>query len=278
MPIFTELKGSNMESFLDQEPDQPPVYEQDQYADSDSVIDEIDEEEDFLAEMSEVEVRLEEANCYKALLNNSLFNDASPIAKRVEVKIRDFIKSELKVLLGLQPQQQARQATVVNQFTSEQADALKEIATRLIEKKNAGPVVPTVNPTTVAPQKVEAPRVNTTSVKSPVKIPQVKVTQSAAPPVKAKGRPKKPATEPAVIMKEMAMPNGQVMKVAIRPSGQTRAAPGTQGGYPNLTGQNAADQASMMAQHQALNVTPTSGIMGVARLAVERGLITNQEE
>lgn len=83
-------------------------------------------DEDVDEQMSEVEKRLEMAQYYRLLLNESLFeNPSSPeVAIRVETEIRDFVRSRMSVLVGVGSEpQKAKQL-----MTEDEAKLLREIA------------------------------------------------------------------------------------------------------------------------------------------------------
>ncbi len=253
----------------------------DEYTDEDrygvqDVIDEINEpsapeekeDEEDLGDLSDVEIRLEEANCLKALLNNSLFEEPlSPIAKRVERRIRAFIHTELKVLLGIKVVKEE-----VKLFTDNELDVLKALAGKVLSK----------NP----------PRSEETPVVVPAKldpVPVVKKNPSPPPPVKVrkarepKAKPQDyqsykaeqeslgfaaaPDSAPQSIKPsktmEVTLPNGMVVSGL---SAQTQVRGTGQGGYPTLS----PEQQANFYEQQALTTSPSEGILGVATAAVHR--------
>jgi hypothetical protein len=171
------------------------------------VLDEQAKEDKYAQEMSEVELRLEEANWYRALLSNSLFNNSGPIADKVEAEVRDFVRSRLRVLLGIDPEKKA-----VNEvFSQPEIVALKGLAARITGQR--GPAQPS------APQKAEmrpVPQVNQAQapVSTPVLNQPVKPVKSQPAPVKPKVEPKKASKK---IKKTISLPDGSVKEVEIEP-------------------------------------------------------------
>jgi len=86
-----------------------------------------DETEDFMEQMSEVEARLEMAQYYRLLLNDSLFGEvANPeVAERVEAEIRGFVKSRMQVLVGVGEPVAKAQPKI---FTDAEVQALRTLA------------------------------------------------------------------------------------------------------------------------------------------------------
>jgi hypothetical protein len=155
------------------EVDETEVIEQDtQDQQLDDVLDELDEETQELENMTEVEVRLEEANYFKALLQNPLFSDTdSPIAERVEKRVRGFIQSELRILLGLETRKLIPIQAQSN-FTQEEEKVLKALAGKVLSKEKVEQKSePTVNTATLQPvQQVKPVTVTQAVVKKPVAV------------------------------------------------------------------------------------------------------------
>ena len=230
-----------------------PVQEEQDSADS--VIDELNEanqEAEEVADLSDVELRLEEANCFKALLINPLFGEpCSPIAKKVENRVRSFIRTELKALLGLEAPEV--KATYKSPFSQAEETALKMLASKVLEKErpaSAPTVTPVPQVATVKPQEA-MPVVNKAA--DPTKVPVVAkpVAQPQAKP-KPKGRPKKDYIEVERIV------NGNAVKQRIEKLEQTKPPEGTKRHPPMTPEQQMAYISTNMVQ------APSVGIVGKA--------------
>lgn len=90
----------------------------------------VQEQANFDTQMSEVERRLELAQYYRLLLNDSLFNNRSEAAATVEAEVRDFVRSRLEILLGVKKEQ----VKAVSDFNDDEIQALKAVASRLLKK------------------------------------------------------------------------------------------------------------------------------------------------
>ncbi len=263
----------------------------DEYTDEDKygvqgVIDEIEEkpseilepfseeEEDAdLSDMSEVEIRLEEANCLKALLYNSLFEEPlSPIAKRVERRIRAFIHAELKTLLGINEAPVKLKATPPL-FEADELTILKALARKAISKLAPGTVVSSPEPV-AAPVIVEAPKAAPEPVVKRMAAPEgIKVRRAKAP----KTKPKTPQQEPEQQAlfpeerKEVTLPNGMVVSTTVQ---QQVRPPAHLQGFPTLS----ADQQASYYEQQALTNKPVSGMLGIMAAAVDKFNSTRGED
>lgn len=220
----------------------------------DSVIDEIDETEEELenlaSELSDVELRLEEANCYKALLHNPLFTNPSTVARNVEKRVREFIKSELKSLLGLEKNPIINAPTYKSPFSQEEEQVLKQLANKVLTKENK-PNSPVAAPQVTPVAAPTMPMVNAISdPTSPPAAPQ------AQPKPKPKGRPPKKQTEYIEVERNI---NGKTVKLKIDKMEQTQPAPGTKR-YPKLSPE---EEASYIATNMIIE-PPKSGATGKA--------------
>jgi hypothetical protein len=83
-------------------------------------------------EFDEVEQRLQTAQYYKLLLREALFgDDQSPAAAQVEAELREFVRTRVKVLLGMEgPKVNVIERDPV--FNADEITALKELAHRLL--------------------------------------------------------------------------------------------------------------------------------------------------
>lgn len=262
--------------------------ERDEYTEADrygvqEVIDEIDEvvqpeeeyeeEEDF-GDLSDVEIRLEEANCYKALLSNSLFEEPlSPIARRVERRIRSFIHTELKTLLGIEVVKVEPKL-----FSNDELQVLKALAAKVLSKnKELGIQLPA--PVIEAPQAASVPQVKKTP--SP-EIPKVRKTRrpKLEPVLETRSmlssnldpvQPKQAVTQNPEATREVTLPNGLTVSGI---SAATQVRGDGRGGYPAISpGQEAA-----FYEQQVLTREPDRDILGLAIAAVNKHNASNPEE
>lgn len=222
--------------------------------------------------MSEVEVRLEEANCYKALLQNSLFEEPGPIAQKVESKVRDFIRKELKILLGLEHPNATVETIANSVFNSKEIEALKALAAKVLERENKTTNIPSVNQTPVS-NVSNVPEVKKATIAA---VEQPKPASNQIQQSK-KGRPRKGTTKPKIAEVEeteieRVMPDGKVHKIKIRKSEQTKN-PGQAGGNTLADLQAIADMQAEQARQQAARA-PMSGILGIAVHAAQNDLIS----
>lgn len=232
--------------------------QQDQYSNQlDEIEEELSEEEALFEEMSEVEVRLEEANCYKALLNGQLFAQRTPISKRVEGKIRDYIKQQLRILVGLDVPKvtPGYSNTYKSPFTPEEENRLKTLAQKMIERENAnnnGPVLnkPAEMPKPQATQQAVNP-VYMEETKSEPKITNKVVKRVKATQTKESIKPKKDDKIKVEI-------NGQVVETSVRSQTLPPNA------APKMTRQQIADIQAQQAEKQVFHSQPKGGIMSVA--------------
>lgn len=98
--------------------------------DLDDVLEEMDREDAEANQLSEVEVKLEKANCYKVLLQDSMFEDYTSATAEVEAEIRSFIHKRLRILMGIEQEGPVASGT----FSKEEVNALKHLASRVISK------------------------------------------------------------------------------------------------------------------------------------------------
>lgn len=214
--------------------------------------------EDDLDNLTEVEVRLEEANCFRALLKNSLFEEPlSPIAKRVESKIREFIKNELKDLMGLSIPKEVKNNTFVPTFSPEEEKVLKTLAAKILTREQA----------------TQPPAVNQVQVKTSIPEPIVKKTVSEPLVNKSTKAKKKKDTKRKLVSKEVTI-NGETAVVNIDVTGQTKPPTTVTGGYPAL---NFNQQADIM-QQQALTAPPPGGLLGALIKTTNPQKIDTNEE
>lgn len=242
----------------------------------DEVLDDLEEssaDELDLSDMSDVELRLEEANCFKALLNNSLFADTNnPIANKVEQKVRKYIKEELKVLLGLSqtlPITIKEKEVYRSPFSSDEEKVLKGLAAKVLAKESkpeipavakaeikALPETPAIKPTTVAPIRPIPNKAKSEPIKAP----------HPEEPKKTRGRKKvAPKVEPKEVKKEepdemveITAPNGQVIRVK-KPKNTAQVVDTNAPGFKPMPSPEAI---ANMVQHQAAVNIPLQGLVG----------------
>ncbi|MDE2425747.1 MAG: hypothetical protein KGO96_07555 [Elusimicrobia bacterium] len=228
--------------------------------------------------MQGVEQRLEQANCYKLLLNDSLFaGELSPIAAQVQEEIRQFITDRLETLLGIKAEK------TQSVFSDEEITALKTVANTLLSKpKLLGSTTPKLPPTLNKQVPVkkpelrlkktvfsEAPKVKfveTVEEESQYQEPESMQPVVQAPvkaPVQVKrkgGRPKKVITSPVAITR----PDGTVVHPEINMEGQVKPGPAAAkpAPMPSMAAQNMmmAAQAGEMANSVASNPFMASAI------------------
>lgn len=100
----------------------------------DDIIDTADNDDYGVGELRD---RFEQFKLYELLMNHKLFSPGSVdprIAIFVEREVKTFIASRMKVLMGREPDSSAPRQSLNNVFTSDQVEALKSIADRLVQK------------------------------------------------------------------------------------------------------------------------------------------------
>lgn len=229
----------------------------DPYADAvEEAVDELDEQEQSLESMSEVEIRLEEANALKALLKNPLFEESSDITDRVEKRVRNFIKTELKILLGLEVAKTAP-VQVKSAFSEEEEKVLKALAGRVLSKG----------------QQVEAkpePTVNRATVEKPavIKPAVAPAVQPSAPQKPVKTEAKKPGRPPKrnkIVEREVNI-NGTIQKVKLDLTGQVKPE-----GHKTMSN----DEINAAYSTSGLTDVAQSGILNLAMQAINPNLLTS---
>ncbi len=144
-------------------------------------------------ELSDVDLRLETADYYRAILRHEFFDTESNASQIVDREIRTFIRERLEVLLGLRT---ANQPSVVVEapFDDEEVQALKLLASKVLKR-----------PGIVS----EPPAVKKMATPAPVAKPQVQAQVKAKPqakkiPAPAPGPSSKPKAKPAPAAKPTA--------------------------------------------------------------------------
>lgn len=161
-------------------------------------------EESLDSEISEAERRFNKAALYKQWVSGRLFGDNdSPEVLEVEKEFKDFARSQLKKLIGLE----SETPVVASDFSPEQVAALKTLADQLLKRPSLikpkdepkpapkKPAPPVLAPRAAPPKPEKAPAV----VPRPVKpAQQSKPTVTNRAPVKPGQKPVQPrGTVPA---------------------------------------------------------------------------------
>ncbi len=175
-------------------------------------------------QMSEVEKRLEMAQYYRLVLNDSIFNDPPnpEIADRVENEIREFVRSRMSLLVGVGEEKKEVQspfsdAEVLALRTIAQPDvvsALKALAAKVLKKPQILDAKP-LAPTTEKPKVVREPtlkKIVRTPAQAAAPVPQQRQVQAPAPAVR--GRQQKR------VMKKVQRVDGTMGEVDVTPPAQ----------------------------------------------------------
>lgn len=157
----------------------------------------------------DVELRLEVASLYRLLLRGDLFSDTSnsEAATMVERRVRAFVKSELKTLLGIGGTlQQPQVAEAKPQFTEDEVTALKAVAAKITGK----PAILN-QPTKTQPslKKTEVPQGTKVEPRRLVPV-ETKSTIAKNPPKPQKTEQTK--KKPGRVVKEYVNTSGQVVE------------------------------------------------------------------
>lgn len=157
-------------------------------------------------ELADVDLRLETADYYRAILSHDFFDTASPAAQVVDREIRTFIRERLEVLLGIRSHRE-----VPAQFEEAEAEALKLLADPAVAKalamvargvlskagalKSEGPSVKKMpTPSAKASGKI-APKRRVEAKRPPPPVQKARVGPKSTPPAPAKkAEPARPAT------------------------------------------------------------------------------------
>lgn len=201
----------------------------------DNIVDEVEQENALFEELSDVELRLEEANCYRALLKQPMFQDPSSLALKVQEEVRNFIKEKLRELVGIKTTKD-KELEVMSEFSTEETKALKMLASRVLN------TAPKTNTITVNKADVET------------KPQTVKPVNNIAATVPEKVKVPRKKKEDTVMVE---LPNG--MKVETRVTQQT-------GIKKKQSLQEIADTAAQQAMFEASSkVNPIEALTGVKK-------------
>lgn len=184
--------------------------------DDSEFLDEIEEQGRSESDMSEaeetndptlmdVDLRLETADFYRAILKHEFFDGTSQAANLVEDEIRNFIRGRLEVLLGIRSPQAEADTVPQSEFTPEEIQALKALASKVLHKPALAlpPVVKPMKPPkpkVAATVKVTAPKVRTAK-NSTAKSVQPKA-HVESPPKKAQATNSKKKTKDVAVESE----------------------------------------------------------------------------
>jgi outer membrane biosynthesis protein TonB len=142
-------------------------------------------------ELMDVDLRLETADYYRAILKHEFFETESQAAQIVDREIRTFIRERLEVLLGLRAPRQSEQVIELP-FEEDEIQALKLLASKVLKK-----------PTLVN----EAPAVKKMAAPAPAPRPEVKPAMKPKPQAKKVPAPvSKPKTAKPVAPKAKPAP------------------------------------------------------------------------
>lgn len=188
---------------------------------ADSRGDNVEDEELF-----DVDLRLETADYYRAILNHDFFDVQSQAAEIVDREVRAFIRERLEVLLGLRAPKE--QEAAPSPFSDDEVQALKTIAAKVLGKPSliaaSAPVVKKM-PTPVPAPKPQA---------KPILKPKPQARKVPAPPPAPSTKPK-PKAKPPVLAKAEAKDSGAEEKPAPKPKGESQTFISHEGEQVTLT-------------------------------------------
>ena len=162
-------------------------------------------------QLSEVEFRLEKAQCYKMLINHQLLSGDTEAAKEVEVEVQDFVRERLGDLMGMSKPAQGPAPVSEPIFSDDEVAALKAVASKVLGR-----------PAIVAP----APQSTPQRAPVPAPVPRPAAVMPApspmAPVKRGRGRPRKypiEATPQAEPVKAEAKPKPVDGSIEVLPDG-----------------------------------------------------------
>ena len=136
--------------------------------------------EDYRA-LSEVETRLRKSNCYRAILDQPLFDDgASAEAFEVEAEFREFALNRLRELMGLGRQEKVE----AKQFSAEEEVTLRTWAAKLMGR----PAI--FNVEAAAPVKTVAKAPSVQALPAPAADPVIRTMSEPVGAGRSTGRPR----------------------------------------------------------------------------------------
>lgn len=147
-------------------------------------------ESELDAQMLAVDQQLQQAQYYRLMLNDSFFDDDSPIARRVDKEIRTFVRGRLGVLMGVKQAPAQPVAPVRADFTPAQVGALQQLADKVLGMAS--------KPAPAAPPPPAPPALKKVEVKPVAAAPEpVKKAPVVVPPRLKNGKPQGPPPRPA---------------------------------------------------------------------------------
>ncbi len=198
---------------------------------------EFEYQEDDLPEdyMSQVDLRLEIAQYYRALLSAPLFDKDTPAARLVVREHHRFIKERLEILLGIQQEQALRvEVQAAPLFAPEEVAGIKILIGQMRAKGMIAASAPSETPPPAAPKPAPAAspvvaaraapaRAPAPPVVTPAASPPTTVVTSAPPAAKAR-QGRKPGPKPLAEVRTVVNPEtGQEVQVTAtriqRPAG-----------------------------------------------------------
>ena len=211
--------------------------------------------QDFDDQMSEVEKRLEMAQYYRLVLNDTIFNDPPnpEVADRVENEIREFVRSRMALLVGVGSEPK-KVAETVSSFSEEETlalrtlaqaevvSALKALAAKVLKKPAILDAKP--RPTEVKPKSNREPTLRKIVRTSPAATtPEAQTPRGArTPPYQAKGKGKRQDK----VFKTVINEQGEEVKMDITP----QAKPVGVTPFPTPQGRNAVEMHSAQSARQ----------------------------
>jgi hypothetical protein len=136
--------------------------------------------------MSEVEFRLEKAQCYKMLINHQLLSGDTKASEEVEYEVQEFVRNQLGILMGMKRAPEKGLSSqeigfIVKEnlpFSDDEVNALRAVAAKVLNKPSIIVAAP--------PKALEAPT-------PALPRPMATVTPAPAPEgaKRSRGRPRK---------------------------------------------------------------------------------------
>lgn len=179
------------------------------------------EESEENPELSDVDLRLETADYYRAILKHDFFNTDTPAASIVDQEIRTFIRERLEILLGLR----APRPEAANQFSDEEVEALKVVASKILGRPSlvGEPTVrkmptPATKANSAPPMK---PKPTVRKIPAPAAAPSTKpkAKQTVAKTEAKKPEPEKPAPAVEAAPKPAAAPSQSPTAIIVKEPG-----------------------------------------------------------
>lgn len=166
-------------------------------------------------ELGDVDLRLETADYYRAILKHDFFDAGTPAAQIVDREIRTFIRERLEVLLGLRA---PRAETAEQPFDADELNALRALARKVLGKPALIAGEPTV-------KKMPAPAASRAEAARPVQKPKPAVKKIPVPPAAPSSKPK-----PKMQAQPIREPKAAPVQVRAAPVPQVVHEPGVEGG------------------------------------------------